>query len=140
MHSGVNGFVTYWQQRLYPGDAAPHHGAVGPLKKWERITRIDGVLMLILLALCLAGPWLLAGRARSGMTLFGASALVLLFFPLFTKGYDYRFVIQAFAPLLAAAALAAWGLAGRVAAGPRAARLLGRGRAGSAQPPTSPRR
>jgi hypothetical protein len=140
MHSGVNGFVTYWQQRLYRRDAAPHHGAVGPLKKWERITRLDGVLMLILLALCLAGPWLLAGRARSGMTLFAASALVLLFFPLFTKGYDYRFVIQAFAPLLAAAALAAWGLAVRVGAGPRVARLLGRGRAGSAQPPTSPRR
>ena len=64
----------------------------------------------------------------------------VLFFPLFTKGYDYRFVIQAFAPLLAAAALAAWGLVVRVGAGPRVARLLGRERSGSAQPPRSPRR
>lgn len=48
------------------------------------------------------------------MTLFAATALVLLFFPIFTKGHDFRFVIPAFGPLLAAGALAAWGLAVRV--------------------------
>ena len=42
--------------------------------------------------------------------LFGTSALALIFFPIFTKGYDYRFVIQAFAPLVAAGALSSWGL------------------------------
>jgi hypothetical protein len=63
-----------------------------------------------LLALCLAGPWLLKGRARAGMILFGATALTLLFFPIFTSGYDYRYTIPAFGPLLAAGALSAWGL------------------------------
>jgi hypothetical protein len=113
-HSGKNAFVTYWQRLLYPHDPAPHHGDIAPLKVWERLTRVDGAWMLILLALCVAGPRLLTGRARSGMILFAASALTLLFFPIFTKGYDYRFVIPAFAPLVAAGALGAWGLARRI--------------------------
>jgi hypothetical protein len=114
LHSGLNDFVTSWQTLLYPDNPAPHRGDIGPLKEWERITRVDGPWMLILLALCLMGPWLLVGRARDGMTLFAATALVLLFFPIFTKGYDYRFVIPAFGPLLAAGALAAWGIAVRL--------------------------
>jgi hypothetical protein len=66
--------------------------------------------MGILLALCVAGPWLLSGRARAGMILFAASALVLLFFPILVKSYDYRFAIPAYAPLVAAGALSAWGV------------------------------
>jgi len=116
MHSGANQFVTYWQRLLYPHDPATHRGDVAPLKKWERITRIDGVWMLGLLALCLAGPWLVVGRARAGMVLFAATSLTLLFFPIFTSGYDYRYTIPAFGPLLAAGALAAWGLVARVRA------------------------
>ena len=34
------------------------------------------------------------GEARAGARLLSATTLVLLFFPLFTKGYDYRFVIR----------------------------------------------
>jgi hypothetical protein len=114
MHSGENQFVTSWQAGLYRGDPAPYHGDIGPLRTWEELTRVDGAWMLILLALCLAGPWLLHGRARSGMMLFAASALVLLFFPILTAGYDYRYVVPAFGPLLAAGALAAWGLAVKI--------------------------
>jgi hypothetical protein len=114
-NSGKNAFVEYWQHLLYRHDHT-HRGDVAPLKRWERITRVDGVWMGILLALCLVGPWLLTGRARSGMMLFALSALALLFFPIFVKGYDYRFVIPAFAPLLAAGALAAWGLVVRIKA------------------------
>jgi Dolichyl-phosphate-mannose-protein mannosyltransferase len=113
-NSGKNAFVESWQGPLYPGDPPPHRGDIAPLKKWERLTRVDGPWMLILLALCLAGPWLLAGRARSGMVLFAVSALVLLFFPIFTTGFEYRYVIPAYGPLLAAGALAGWGLAVRL--------------------------
>ena len=116
MHSGKNELVSYWQHRLYPEDRASHHGDVGPLKSWERITRIDGVWMVILLALCLAGPWLLRGRARAGVVLFGTSAFVLLFVPILTTSYDYRYTTPAFAPLFAAGALASWGLVVRVRA------------------------
>jgi hypothetical protein len=112
-NSGKNELVEYWGSRLYPHDPAPHRGDIAPLKDWERITRVDGAWMGILLVLCLAGPWLLSGRARSGAILFASSALVLLFFPILVKAYDYRFVIPAFAPLVAAASLSAWGLVAR---------------------------
>jgi hypothetical protein len=109
-HSGANSFVESWQSLLYPDDPAAHHADIGPFKTWEAITRIDNLWMALALALCLVGPWLLKGRARAGTLLFGATALLLLFFPILTKGYDYRFVIPAYAPLVAADALAAWGL------------------------------
>jgi hypothetical protein len=110
MHSGANAFVASWQVLLYPHDPAIHRGDVAPLVKWERITRVDGIWMLLLLALCLTGPWLVAGRARAGTALFALTSLSLLFVPILTSGYDYRYVIPAFAPLLAAGALGMWGL------------------------------
>jgi hypothetical protein len=113
-HTGKNEFVEYWQERLYPHDPPPHHGDIGPLKRWEVLTRIDGAWMGLLLTLCLAGPWLLRRRARSGVALFGATALAMLFFPILVKGYDYRFTIPAFAPLVAAGTLSAWGLGVRL--------------------------
>jgi hypothetical protein len=127
-HSGVNKFVTSWQVPLYPGDPAAHRGDIQPLKAWERITRVDGAWMVILLLLCLLGPWLLVGRARSGMMLFACTALALMFFPILVAGYEYRYTIPAFAPLLAAGALATWGLVVRIRTSPRARayRLLAR--------------
>lgn len=119
-HNGINEFVTDWQSALYPNDPPAHHGDIAPLTEWERITRVDGVWMVILLALCLAGPWLAIRGTRAGTTLFAVTALVLLFFPIVTKGYDYRFVIPAYGPLFAAGALSAWGLAVRI--GPRVRR------------------
>jgi hypothetical protein len=115
-HSGKNEFVEVWQGRLYPGDPPPHHGDIAPLKAWEEITRVDGVWMGILLALCLAGPWVLRGRPRAGMVLFAITAVEVLWFPILVSSYDYRYVIPAFPPLVAAGALAAWGLALRLKA------------------------
>jgi len=109
--SGRNEFVEYWQSRLYPDDPPPHHGGVGVFKVWEAATRIVNFWMALLLGLCLVGPWVLWGRARAGMILFAATALMLLFLPIVSKSYDYRFVVPAFAPLVAAGALSAWGLA-----------------------------
>ncbi len=113
-HSGQNEFVTYWQALEYPHESI-HRGAIAPLKAWEKLTRFDGPWMVALLLLCLVAPWVVAGEARRGARLLSTTTLVLLLFPLFTKGYDYRFVIPAFGPLFATAALAAWGLVSRVA-------------------------
>jgi hypothetical protein len=113
-HSGHIEFVGSWQSLLYPHDPPPRHGDLAPFRTWEAMTRIVNLWMAIGLALCLAGPWVLSGRPRAGMILFGATASMLLFFPIVTKSYDYRFTVPAFAPLTAAAALAAWGLVGAI--------------------------
>lgn len=109
-HSGNNEFVEYWQALLYPDDPAPHRGNIQPFKVWEASTRIVNLPMILLLLLTMASPWVLTGRARSGAILFGATALMLLFFPIVTKSYDYRFVIAAIAPLVSSGVLSAWGL------------------------------
>jgi hypothetical protein len=108
--SGRNEFVESWQSQLYPHDPPPHHGGIAAFRTWEALTRVVNLWMAVLLALCLAGLWVLSGRARAGMILFGATAMMLLFLPIVSKGYDYRFTLAAFAPLVAAGALAAWGL------------------------------
>lgn len=123
---GANGFVESWQSLLYPHDPAAHHGNIQPFLTWEAITRVVNIWMALLLALCLSSPWLLRGPPRAGAILFGATALVLLFFPILTKSYDYRFTVPAFAPLVACGALAAWGLVERLA---RASRLRAPARA-----------
>jgi hypothetical protein len=111
LHSGLNEFVTSWQVKLYPSDPPPNHGDIGPFVELERYTRIEGWPMVILLALTLAAPWLAIGRrARSGASLFAIAALLLIFFPLFANGFDFRYVISSFGPLVAAGAFGAWGL------------------------------
>jgi hypothetical protein len=113
LHSGSNEFVSYWQALQYPREPI-HRGAIAPLRAWEKVTRFDGPWMVALLLLCFLAPWVVVGEARRGARLLAATTLILLFFPLFTKGYDYRFVIPAFAPLFATAALAAWGITVRI--------------------------
>ena len=67
------------------------------------------------------------------MILFASTALLLLFFPIFSKGDDYRFTIPAFAPLVAAGALAIWGLTVKL----RARASAGGPRQGGARAPAS---
>jgi hypothetical protein len=100
---------------LQPGIAGPA-ALRAALQTWEAATRLVSLPMLALLLLAVAAPWLLSGRARSGAILFAATALILLFFPIVSKSYDYRFVVPAYAPLAAAAALSGWGLARRLRA------------------------
>jgi len=113
-HSGRNAFVTSWQNLEYPQDTV-YRGPIHTLKMWEKITRFDGPWMVALLLLCIGAPWLVRGPPRAGARLLAITTLVLLFFPIFTKGYDYRFVIPAFGPLFATAALGAWGIGSRIA-------------------------
>jgi hypothetical protein len=113
LKSGTTPFVESWRTREYPHDRY-HRGSTAALKQWEQVTRFDGPWMVLLLALCLLAPWVVLGEARSAARLLAAVTLILLLFPEFTKGYDYRFVIPAFGPLFATAALSGWGLGTRV--------------------------
>jgi hypothetical protein len=108
----ANRIVAFWQDHLYPDEpySSTHHGDIDPLMTWERLTRSDGALMIALLLLSIVALWSPPGEARSGARLMAAVGLSILFFPLPTKGYDFRYVVPAVAPLSAAAALGAWGI------------------------------
>lgn len=105
--------IGYWQLRAYPGDPL-EHGTAGAFRRWEKLTRITGAPLVLLLALCLLAPWSMRGDARSETRLLVATALVLLLFPLFVHGYEYRYVIPLLGPLVAGASLGGWGLAERL--------------------------
>jgi hypothetical protein len=105
-----NPFVTYWQNLFYPHDGPEVRGDIGPLKTWEKLTRITGIWMGVLLVLLLASPWLAPASHRSAALLFGVLALVLLFFPILVHAYDFRYTIPAFAPLFSVGAISGWGL------------------------------
>jgi hypothetical protein len=113
---GHNPFVTYWQNLLYPHDGPEHRGSIGALKEWEKLTRISGLPMAVLLILLLASPWLAPPPLRTLAILFSLVSLVLLFVPILTHGYDYRYVIPALGPMVAGGGISGWGLWLRVAA------------------------
>ncbi len=107
------GSIAYWQRRAYPGDPLKH-GRAGAFRRWEKLTRITGVPFVVLLVLSLLAPWLVRGDARSETRLIVGTTLVLLLFPLFVRGYEYRFVIPLLGPLVLGASLGGWGLAQRL--------------------------
>jgi hypothetical protein len=97
----------------YPGEGTTH-GSVSFLRDYEQGTRLDGPLMALLLALALAAPLLAKASARRVAGLFLLAAVTLLVAPVLVSEYDYRFVIPAFGPLAAAAAIGAYVLAPRL--------------------------
>ena len=113
MHSGNNEFVTCWQS--------------GSTRTIPRVSRRDRPAAHLGWPHAPGGP-LDACPARAmprrpvGAERAGAggdapvrdAALALLLFPILVKAYDYRFVIPGYAPLVAAGALSAWGLAVKV--------------------------
>jgi hypothetical protein len=76
--------------------------------------------MLLLLAFAAIAPFVVPRRVRAGAILLVLMAFALLWFPIVTKGYDFRFVIPALGPLFGAAVLGAWAVARRVRARLRA--------------------
>jgi hypothetical protein len=120
-HDGTNAFVESWRLLYYPGDRY-HKGDIGALKDYERVTRLQGPLMLLALLLAAGAPWVAPRRARSQARLLSATAFALLVYPIFTHAYDARFVVPAAGPLFAAAALGGWGLSPAAARAGRALR------------------
>ena len=108
LHSGENDFVQSWQAPLYPDDTA-YHGTIAYLRDYEALTRIDGVWMLLLLALALVAPFVVPRRVRAGAILLTLAAFALIWFPIAVNTYDFRLVVPAFGPLAAAAAFGGWG-------------------------------
>src|SRR2546430_13114804 len=100
-----------------------HRGDVSLLKSWERDTRLEGSAMAIVLLLALMAPFLAVGMPRRLAVLLVVTSAVLVAGPIVVHDYDYRYVIPAFGPLTAGAAIAAHGLWRRLPLAPERGRL-----------------
>jgi hypothetical protein len=99
--------------RGYRGPASAAHS----LNFYESHTRMQGVLLVLLLLACVLGIPLLSGRVRSAAILFTLTAIFSVTFAVAGNSYDARYGYPAFGPLAAGAAIGAWGIAMRIKQG-----------------------
>jgi hypothetical protein len=99
-----------WVAEKYSGVGAGEasHAAQSLLGTYQAIFRVDGLLLLVLIALSLAGAVLGQGPIRAGATLFLISGLTLLVIPPAVSSYDARYVLP---PVVLFAAGGSFGLA-----------------------------
>lgn len=97
----------------YPHSLGYHRpaGAVRAISFYERHTRIEGALLILILLAAIAGVPFLHGRARAGALLFTLTAILSVVFAEAGNSYDARYAYPTFGPLAAGAALGAWGIA-----------------------------
>jgi hypothetical protein len=88
--------------------------ALAALDDYERHTRIQGALLVLMLLAAIAGIPCLAGRARAAGLLFTLTALGSICLAVATNSYDARYAYPTFAPLAAGAAVGAWGIYARL--------------------------
>ncbi|MGO9319690.1 MAG: glycosyltransferase family 39 protein [Solirubrobacteraceae bacterium] len=100
----------YPHDRGYEGST----GALRSLASYESHTRVQGALLIALLAAAVIGTPLLRARARSAAILLTLTAILSVIVAEAGNGYDARYGYPAFGPLAAGAALGAWGLAARL--------------------------
>jgi hypothetical protein len=87
-----------------------HAGLMRFLFKYERVTRVDGVLMVVLMLLSLLAPFVTQGQVRRAAALITVQAWISLVTPVATLYGDARYTIPVLGPLTAAATLGGWGL------------------------------
>lgn len=80
-------------------------GNVDILKSWDRDTRIEGPLMVVVLILALLAPILARGGNRRLAILFGLVSALLILGPILVTQYDWRYMVPVFGPLTATAAI-----------------------------------
>ncbi len=88
--------------------------AIRALSFYERHTRIQGPVLILLLLAALCGLPFLAGRMRAAAILFTLTAIFSIVFAEAASSYDARYAYPTFGPLAAGAALGAWGIATRL--------------------------
>jgi hypothetical protein len=91
-------------------------GDIGGLRTYERLTRLAGPPMLVLLVLAIGSPVLTTGRERRVAVLLTASAFLLTIGPVLIALYNWRYQVAALGPLALAAAFGAQGLIDRLSA------------------------
>ncbi len=103
----------------YPGGRGylASASAARTLSYYDTHTRVQGALLVVLLLAAILGTPLLRGSARSGATLFTLTAILSATLAVAGNSYDARYGYPAFGPLVAGAALGAWGMATRLRGG-----------------------
>jgi hypothetical protein len=102
--------------KSYYRSSALRAGNVNVLRSWERDTRLEGPAMALVLLLALLAPLLATGLPRRLAILLAVTSFVLIVGPILVLEYDYRFMIPAFGPLTACAAIGAYELSRRAGA------------------------
>jgi hypothetical protein len=105
---GVQTPFTYFYSNGEGYSGSP--AAAQSLATYEDHTRIQGPLLVILLAAAIIGPWCLPGRTRWAAATFTLTALLSITFAIASSSYDVRYAYSTFGPLTAGAALGAWGI------------------------------
>jgi 4-amino-4-deoxy-L-arabinose transferase-like glycosyltransferase len=90
------------------------------LRAYQRIVRVHGPLLPLLLALALAGLWWGTRPERLGIVLLGGMAVVAVAVPSATLFYSWRYLVPLLPPLVGAAALGGFALARQLRARYRA--------------------
>jgi hypothetical protein len=99
--------ATFYPDSLgYVGSKAESH----PLSVYERYTRIQGPLLILLLMTAIVGLFTLPRHIRWASIIFTLTALFSIAFAVAGNGYDARYAYPTFGPLAAGAALGAWGI------------------------------
>ena len=93
---------------------AARAGSTPALDFYERHTRVEGALLIAMLAAALAGVSLLRGRERWASVLLTLAAVASAVLAVAGNSYDARYAYPTFGPLAAAAALGGWAIAARV--------------------------
>lgn len=110
VHSVQPAISSYYpHDRGYEGSAS----ALRELSAYERHTRVQGALLLLLLLVAVIGAPLLGAGVRSVAILCTLTALLSVTLAVAGNSYDARYAYPAFGPLAAGAALGAWGIATR---------------------------
>jgi hypothetical protein len=112
--------VRYFQPDfgpLYPHSQgyAGSQASIAPLAIYESDTRVEGPVLILLLAAAIAGPFFLPRRLRWAAAIFTLTALFTILFAVAGSGYDARYAYPTFGPLAGGAALGAWGIWSRLA-------------------------
>jgi hypothetical protein len=84
--------------------------AADALESYERHTRLQGVVLVLMLLAAVCGAPLLRGRVRAAAVLFTATALLEAVVAVAGNSYDARYAYPALGVLAVGAALGAWGI------------------------------
>jgi hypothetical protein len=116
-------------EAFYPHDRgyAASSSATGALNSYETSTRVEGLLLVLLLVSAVLGVGALPRGMRSAGLLFTLTAIAAVTFAEAGNGYDARYGYPAFGALAAGAALGAWAIATRLMTAYRSARSRSNG-------------